>query len=438
MAKILDQPCYSCPMAAMRTVQSIDKALPILHSGPGCAEKLSGAVGSSGHFSPHIFPCTAISETDIVFGGAERLRETIGNALKVIDADLYVVLTSCASEIIGDDVGEVVGSFKDASKPIVFASTPGFKGNNYTGHEEVVDAIIDQYLLPAYNARDEREAIKGLVNVWASVPLHDAFWAGNYRALEGLVRELGLTPNTIFGYNHGIEDIDKVPYAQFNLVVSPWVGLENAQRLERDFGTPYLHYPNLPIGAFETSKFLRAVGEFAGVDPARVEHIITVHEREYYHYIERFADVFLETRVMATRFVTIADAQYSLALTKFLVNDMGLTPSKQYIVDGTPEAHQNQIRASFANLNYGIEATVGFSSDGYQIHHEIEEADFAGYPLILGSYWDKTIANKTHAHFIEVSWPIQERLVINGTYVGYEGGLKLLEDIYSVALTRFN
>ena len=91
MAKILDQPRYKCAMTAMQTVHAITRALPILHSGPGCAEKLSGSSGSSGYFSPHIFPCTNISEKEVIFGGEDRLRESIENALKVVDADIYVV-----------------------------------------------------------------------------------------------------------------------------------------------------------------------------------------------------------------------------------------------------------------------------------------------------------------------------------------------------------
>ena len=53
----------------MQNVQAIDRALPILHSGPGCAQKLSDTNGSSGYFSPNIFPCTSINEKDVVFGG---------------------------------------------------------------------------------------------------------------------------------------------------------------------------------------------------------------------------------------------------------------------------------------------------------------------------------------------------------------------------------
>lgn len=432
MAKILDKQRYRCAMAAMSSVQAIERAIPILHSGPGCAQKLQNNSGASGYFSPNIFPCTSISEKEVVFGGVKKLETTIENALKVIDADLYVVLIGCIPEVVGDNVDEVVDGFEDAEKPVIFASTPGFKGNNYKGHEWVVNAIVDNYLAPS----DKKT--KGLINIWADVPYQDEFWLGNLRELEKLVSELGLTPNTIFGYKRGIKNIDKIPEAEFNLLVSPWVGLESVKKMEQKFGTPFLHYPTLPIGAFETSKFLRAVGEFAGVDKEKVEEIIKEKEEYYYYYIERFADLFLETRVMSKKFTVVADAQYALGITKFLVNDLGLFPAKQFIVDDTPKEFQEPIRGYFKDLNYDIEADVEFTVDGYQIHKEIEETDYHGYPLILGSYWEKEIAEKTEAHFLNVSWPVNERLVMNGYYVGYDGGLRLIEDIYSVVKTRFN
>lgn len=432
MAKILDKQRYRCALAAMSTVQAIERAIPVLHSGPGCAQKLQNNSGASGYFSPNIFPCTSISEKEVVFGGARKLESTIENALKVIDADLYVVLTGCIPEVVGDNVDEVVDSFEDAQKPVIFAPTPGFKGNNYRGHEWVVDAIIEQYLEPV----DEKE--KGLVNIWADVPYQDEFWLGNLRELEKLVSELGLTPNTIFGYNRGLENINKIPLAEFNLLVSPWVGLDNVKKMEKKFGTPYLHYPTLPVGAFETSKFLREVGKFAGIDQEKVENLIREKEEYYYYYIERYADVFLETRVMAKKFSVVADAQYALGLTKFLVNDMGLFPAKQFVVDDAPKEYREAIQGYFKDLNYGIEAEVEFTVDGYKIHKEIQETDYHGYPLILGSYWEKELAQKTDAHYLNVSWPVNERLVMNGYYVGYDGGLKLIEDIYSVVKTRFN
>ena len=432
MAKLLDKQRYKCALGAMQTVQAISRALPILHSGPGCAQKLSESVGSSGYFSPNIFPCTSINEKDVVFGGVKKLDSTIDNALKVIDADLYVVLTGCIPEIVGDDSGEVVSRYEDANKPVIYAPTAGFKGNNYKGHEQVVDAIIEQYLKKS----DKKQ--KGLVNIWADVPYQDLFWLGNLRELEKLVSELGLTPNTIFGYKRGIENINKIPEAEFNLLVSPWVGLSNVKKMERKFGTPYLHYPTLPIGATETSKFLREVGKFAGVDEAKVEAVIKEHEDYYYYLIERYADLFLENRVINKQITVVADAQYALGIAKFLANDLGLVPAKQFVVDDTPKNYRDQIKAEFGKLNYGLSAEVSFETDGFKIHQQIREHDYHGYPLVLGGYYEKEVTEELKGNYLNIAYPVQDKVVLDDSYVGYSGGIRLIENIYTVAVSRFN
>ena len=432
MAKLLDKQRYKCALGAMQSVQAIDRALPILHSGPGCAQKLSESTGSSGYFSPNIFPCTSINEKDVVFGGVKKLNSTIENAPKVIDADLYVVLTGCIPEIVGDDSGEVVSRFEDADKPVLYAPTAGFKGNNFKGHEQVVDAIIDQLL----EKSEEKE--KGLVNIWADVPYQDLFWLGNLRELENLIKEIGLTPNTIFGYKRGIENIKKIPKAEFNLLISPWVGLSNVKKMERKFGIPFLHYKTLPIGATETSKFLREVGKFAGVDEKKVEDVITEHEDYYYYLIGRYADLFLENRVINKQFTVVGDAHYTLGITKFLANDLGLIPAKQFVVDDTPKKYRDDIAAEFKNLNFNLEAEVSFETDGYKIHNEIKEHDYHGYPLILGGYYEKEITEELKGNFINISWPVQDKVVLDNSYVGYTGGIRLIEDIYTVAVSRFN
>ena len=82
MAKLLDKQRYKCALGAMQTVQAISRAIPVLHSGPGCAQKLSESTGGSGYFSPNIFPCTSINEKDVVFGGVKKLETTIENAVR--------------------------------------------------------------------------------------------------------------------------------------------------------------------------------------------------------------------------------------------------------------------------------------------------------------------------------------------------------------------
>jgi nitrogenase molybdenum-iron protein beta chain len=422
----------------MQTVQAINRAIPVIHAGPGCAGKLAGSIagttGDSGYLNPQTYPCTNIGEREIVFGGEPKLREVIGRSLEVMDGDLFVVLSGCTTEIVGDDIERVVSEFADAAKPVIGVSTAGFKGTNVEGHEWVTDALIRQYIA----RRPKAEKIAGLVNLWGAVPSFDPYWLGNIRELEGLLRELGLTPNTIFGEYRGVANLDLVPQAEFNLLVSPWVGLRNVQLLEELFGTPYFHYPTLPIGAHETGAFLRAVTEFAGLDRVKTEALIARHEKEYYYYLERSVDIFFENRTASRKFTTVTTAANALGVSKFLVNDLGLMPNTQFITEGVPEEYQEDVAALFRQFSYGIEAEVVFSTDGYEIHRRIEEEDFAGAPLIIGSIFEKKVARKLGGNFVCISIPVQEKVILHSSYVGYHGGLKLLEDIYTSVYQSFN
>ncbi|QDR79264.1 nitrogenase component 1 [Sporomusa termitida] len=437
MAQYVEQIRHVCSLGALQSVLAIERAVPILHAGPGCGQKLWGALGlqngcqGSGYVGGHSVPCTNIGEKEVIFGGNERLRDIIANSLKVLDADLFVVVTGCVADIVGDDVGEATRRFQEQGQPVVYAETGGFKGTNLFGHELVLDAIIDQYLPPAANVQP------GLVNIWSVVPYHDAFWLGNLTELERLVSELGLTPNVIFGPGKGMEALYKVPQAQWNLLVSPWVGLKNVRHLAEKFNTPYLHYPVLPIGPTETANFLRTIGEYAGVAGKRVERVISRHEAEYYYYIERSADVLLETRLLPRRFVTIADSFYSLGVSRFLINDLGLLPELQYITDGVPEEYQGDITAQFQHFTDGITAKVVFTNDGGAAHADIRQIKFRGRPLIIGSAWDKVLAEELNGYQLSVSMPVSDRLALDRAYVGYQGGLRLAEDIYSLVLADF-
>jgi nitrogenase molybdenum-iron protein beta chain len=384
-------------------------------------------------YSPHIFPCTSVIEKEVVFGGTDKQRSTIENALKIIDADMFVVLTGCTQELIGDDTGEVVREFADAKKPVLYANTPGFKGNNYAGHGWVLSAIFEQYL-PRVSHGGEK--VKGLVNLFMSAPMQDPFWLGNLREIEFLLNDLGLKVNTIFGHGRGIANIDKIPQAELNIIISPWAGLESVKKLSETYHTPLLHYPVLPIGAFETSKFLRAVSEAANIQADVTQAVINEKEEEYYYYIERYSDIFLEQRVMSKRFIVVADAHYTLALNKFLVNDLGMFPETQFITDDTPEKYRALINSEMQKFNYGIKAELEYSVDGAAIARKIRSINFSGNPLIIGSSWERQIAQEVSGIFVNVSYPMVDRMVINGHVAGYSGGLKLLEDMYSEARVR--
>lgn len=440
MKTILQEPRFFCALGAQQTVTAIERAIPILHAGPGCGAKLfqamsgSGGNQGAGYAGGDSIPCTNMIERDVVFGGAEKLRRLIGATLKVMDGDLFVVLTGCTSDLVGDDVGSVVRDFQQKDVPIVYAETGGFKGDAFLGHEQVLQAIIEQYLKPA----DKKTP--GLVNVFASVPYLDPFWEGDLAELKRLLASIGLTANILFGYGSGgVEALKAIPTAQFNLVVSPYIGLKAAKLLQKRFGTPYLHLPVFPVGGIETSRFLREVAAYEGLDQASTEPIIQKSEDEYFHYLSKATDFLIETRYsLPKKFIVIDESAYSLAFSSFLANDLGLTPALQYVTEDVPEEQRDPVRRQFRRLSQEASAEVSFLQDGGEITDSIRSQKGIDNPLILGSSWDMDISDEVGGLFLDVGLPVTDRLILHHSYAGYRGGLNLVEEIYSKLLAGQN
>ncbi|MDF2927410.1 MAG: nitrogenase molybdenum-iron protein alpha and beta chain [Paenibacillaceae bacterium] len=437
MSKLIEQPRFSCALGAQQTVVAIPRAVPIVHAGPGCSGKVASLIGQGeGYGGGSTIPCTNAGESEIVFGGEGRLRSVIDGALQVIDADLFVVLTGCTSDIIGDDVGSVSSVYQEQDIPIVYVETGGFKSNNYVSHETVVKAIIRQY---SDKFREGRQTVPGLVNVFASIPYQDPYWNGNLGEIKRILEGIGLKVNILFGQDsEGLSEWRNIPNAQFNILVSSWAGLEVVEDLQQRYGTPYFHFPYLPVGGDATSRFLREAGEFGGLDREQVERFIRKEEKKFYAHIERTADFMLEFRYgLPQRFYTILDASNAVGIAKFLLNELGIIPGTQYVVDDAPEQFREAITGEFARISPLRSARVRFETDGGAIQEEIRAEGNTSRALILGSGWERDLAAQLGADLLTVSVPVMYRLVLNCGYAGYNGGLRLIEDIYDRVLHTY-
>ena len=113
----IEQRRYTCALGAQRTVISIPRACPIIHAGPGCCEKACALLTSGsgmqlgGYIAGQTIPSTNSSEAEVVYGGEGLLRSTIEGTLKVMDADLYVVMTGCTADIGGGGTAPVTTSW---------------------------------------------------------------------------------------------------------------------------------------------------------------------------------------------------------------------------------------------------------------------------------------------------------------------------------------
>lgn len=445
MTNFIERPRYYCSMGgAMATITALPDTIPILHAAGGCAGNISWALNGGsglqvgGYCGGLTVPSSNVSEREIVFGGDQRLREQIQNTLQIMDGKLYIVITSCVTEIIGDDVKALVSEFQDGNTSIISAETGGFKGNSYDGYDLVLQALVGGYL-----NRDTPKK-KGQVNVFGIVPYMDVFWRGNLEGIRILLEKLGLTVNTFFTEQDRLEEIREAANAELNIVVSDIYGVETVVLFQEIFQTPYL-ISQLPIGPSASDRFLRQVAQALKIDHTLTETIIAQENRAYYKYLEPLTDAYNDLDLQRYA-VVIGDANYAPALSKFLADDLGWIPEFVVFTDQLNELQQEQLSLLPAQLESGLIPHLIFETDSSEVLRYIN----AYYPrlgiskyqktlspaFVIGSSLDRELALAIGAPHLSVSFPVANRTVIDRSYTGYRGALRLIEDLLTAIITN--
>ncbi|HEX2950234.1 MAG TPA: nitrogenase component 1 [Armatimonadota bacterium] len=436
----IERPRYLCALGgAMGTAIALPRTIPILHAAGGCAGNITWAHNGGsglqvgGYCGALHVPSSNVQEREVIFGGDSRLHEEIENALRIMDGDLYFVLTGCVTEVIGDDVRAVVQEFVDDGAPIISASTGGFRGNSYYGYDLVLQALIRQYIKRGVPVQ------RGTVNLWGVVPCMDAFWRGNLEGVRGLLESLGLKVQSFFLPGDTLEGIQNAASAELNIVISDIYGVEAAHVFEQVHGTPSLISP-LPVGPTATDAFLRAVAGALALDQRQVDDVIQRENARYYAYLDPLIDPYYDLDLQRYA-VVVADANYSVALTRFLIDDLGWLPELVVCTDQVDETQQETLRQRLLPSEAHIQPAVVFDTDGSEaINHlyahwpQVNDERYAqtfSPAFVIGSSFERELATKLGAPHLSVSFPVANRAIIDRGYTGYSGGLRLIEDLLS-------
>lgn len=426
MSEIAENPRGGCVLAGVSSVlEAIDRVCPIFHSGPGCCMQATAAEqGQSGHkdacfVSGVSIPSSNMLEKEVVFGGAEKLRTTIQGSLEVMDADAYFVLTGCTAGIIGDDIESVVSEFKEKGNKIYAIDTPGFAGDSSLGYETVWNTMIDKVILPP-KSKDEK-----LVNIFGIIPYHDPFWSGTLEEFDRILSKLGLKVNTFYTKHQGIDVIEHCSEAALNIIINPWLFKGPAKKFEEKFGVPSIRYPGIPVGATDTTRFIRQVADALHLENTLVEKVIQEEEDYVYSYLAQSIGV-----LSWKRFAVAGDAAASVGITRYLANDYSFTPVLVVVTEKMyrPE-DKERIENEIKNLEYATPPKIIFTSDQYEINKAIREEE-QEITLLVGSTNEKEVALEKGIQYLNATFPMNERLVFNRTYAGYRGSLTLTEDLY--------
>ncbi len=449
MASFIEKPRFSCPLGgAMATVNALPKAVAILHASQGCGGNSNGAIMQgaghlgSGYCGGASVPASGIGEQQIVFGGVARLEEQLESTLEVIDADLFVVITGCTAEIIGDDIESVLRNYRAASAdgrpPLVHASAAGFKGNAYFGYDSVLQALFRDYVVPAPNKK------KGKINLWGVTPAFDVFWEGNLIELRRVLEGIGLEVNTFFTKQDTLADLRGAGDAELNIIVSPVNGVAAAQVFKQVHGVDHF-ITDLPIGVKATAAFVRDVTKRLKLNSKRVEAFLATEKDAYYHFFDRISDSYADLDFQRY-LVIVADTTYAVSLASFATNELGWLPKLVAVTDPTDDEDRQAIVRRFDGGLPDPDQTVVFETDSSQISSHLFERwpkpDGSKYyqpfspAFVIGSRLDKEFADSVGAGHLSVTYPISNRFVLNRGYAGFRGALHLVEDVFSVLVVN--
>ncbi len=280
-----DEPLHGCAFnGAMNTGIHLTDAAIIAHGPKSCAYLSYQSISSSGRrrlfergsllpvpILPNI-TATDMDESDMVFGGMEKLMETVQRAQQD-GPRAVIVISTCPAGIIGDDIDRV-RQLSTPECPVVTVKTDGNLTGDYlqgmlTAYLQLAEQIVD----PTIPRQPDTVNV-----VFEKVVATNT--QQNFELMAGLLREMGIRVNCRFLCNTTYDALKNFCSAGLNLLAyKDYTGVILEKFFEEKYGCRF-YKEQFPTGFGETCRWLRGVGDFFHRREA-AEDIIRRYSAEY-------------------------------------------------------------------------------------------------------------------------------------------------------------
>jgi len=425
-------PAKTCqPIGAMYAALGVHRCLPHSHGSQGCCAYHRSAL--TRHYAEPIMASTSsFTEGASVFGGQSNLLESINNIFTLYNPDIIAVNTTCLSEVIGDDLKQIINrAISDnkipRGKTVMYASTPSFKGSHITGYTNMLTAFIEYF---AENTGRHSGAVTLLPTFVEPSDMTE---------IKRLTGELGLKyimyPDTSGVVNAPIdgqfhmypkggttkEQIARSGDSRFAVALGR-VGTLQAAKLLDTKCKVNIEVLDLPIGIRSTDIFIDTLRRRGGVN---VPESINVERGQLVDVLCDKAQYVYGKKVSLT-----GDPDILIGLVQFC-REMGM--EVLHVLTGTPAGAKWDRRVKeLAGENTVVKS--GAQSDLFYFHQLLQNNK---PDLIFGNTYCKYIARDMDIPLIRTGFPIYDR--IGHSYLpitGYRGGLQLLVKILDAIMDR--
>ena len=425
-------PAKTCqPVGAMYAALGVHKCLPHSHGSQGCCSYHRSAL--TRHYKEPVMATTSsFTEGASVFGGQANILEAINNVFNLYDPDIIAVHTTCLSEVIGDDLTQILNKAEGdgqipKGKKVIHASTPSFKGSHITGFSNMTTSFVDHFavnsgkkikqvnLLPSFIEPSDMSEIKHIVEELEVkyVMLPDTSDVVN-GPMDGKFRMYPKGGTTL-------ESIKTMGDSITSFALGRTGAMAAAKLLDTKCKVP-CDILDLPISLKATDVFVDALRTAAGVPVPES----LMNERGQY------LDVMIDMNqyTAGKKVSLVGDPDMLVGMAAFCVeNDMKVI----HVVSGTAPGPKFERRIKEI-CGEDVIVKSGAQADMFYFHQLIknEKPD-----LVLGNTYCKYICRDEDIPLIRMGFPIYDR--VGHSYfpvVGYRGGLRLLEKVLDVFMDR--
>lgn len=409
----------SPPLGAALAYLGLKGAIPLLHGSQGCTA--FAKVMLVRHFREAIpLATTAMTEVSTILGGGENIEQAILTLVEKNKPEMIGLCTTGLTETRGEDIEGMLRLFRQNHPeldglPVLFASTPDFRGALQDGYAIAVESIVRE--LPQAGT-----AVPDRVTVLAS----SAFTPGDIQELKEILNAFGLDPIVVPDLSASLDghladtssstttggtslaDLKGIGQSIYTLAIGESMR-GSAEILERRFGIPYEVFPSL-TGLDAGDRLLQGLADISG-SPV---------PEKYRHQRRQLQDAMLDTHFFfgRKRVALALEPDLLWSAVHFLLG-MGSEIHAAVTTTKSPLLEQLPIdRVTIGDLEDFAELAVG--------------AD-----LLIANSNAKAIACRLDRPLYRQGMPIFDRLG-NGfsSKIGYRGTTQLLFEIGNLFLER--
>ncbi|WP_340113774.1 nitrogenase molybdenum-iron protein alpha chain [Maribellus mangrovi] len=210
---------------------------------------------------------TDMQDENIVFGGEEKLKNAIREAVEIFNPSSIGIFSTCPVGLIGDDVHSVAREMKAEFGINIFGfSCEGYRGVSQSAGHHIANNGIFKHVV----GNDDRERTgKFQVNLLGEYNI-----GGDAFEIERIFEECGITLLSTYSGNSTVESFAYSHTADLNMVMCHRSINYIAEMMEEKYGIPWIKV-NF-IGADATAKTLRKMADYFGDKElsAKVEEVI--------------------------------------------------------------------------------------------------------------------------------------------------------------------